>query len=190
MNTTILSTTESSGSDAEEPGSSTSGDVPPEPGPMRRTAESDTTIEIDAGDLPVAAVAQLRTGLDQVIPLLSRPVAEISIRIVGDREMTELHARWKHSSVTTDVVTFDLSDSPSESLRVDLAICIDEATRQSENRGHQLEDELLLYVIHGLLHCCGHDDQDEESAAAMHAEEDRLLQAIGRDAIYRRRERS
>ena len=190
MNTTILSTTESSGSDAEEPGSSTSGDVPPEPGPTRQPAEPETKIELHAGDLPVEAVAQLQEGIRQVIPLLERPVAEVSIRVVGDREMTDLHARWKDSPVTTDVVTFDLSDSPSDPLRVDLAICLDEAIRQSDSREHQVEDELLLYVIHGLLHCCGHDDQDEASATAIHAEEDRLLQAIGREAIYRRGERS
>ena len=190
MNTTILSTTESSGSDAEEPGSSTSGDVPPEPGPIRRPVEPETKIEIQAGDLPVAGVAQLRSALCRILPLLQRSVAEVSIRIVNDVEMTDLHARWKGSPVTTDVVTFDLSESPSDPLRVDLAICLDEARRQSETRRHQVEDELLLYVIHGLLHCCGHDDQDEVSAAAIHAEEDRLLQAIGREAIYDRGEES
>lgn len=190
MDTTMLRTSESSGSDSEEPGSSTSGDVPPEPGRTRHPADSEDRIELDPGGLSKEAVLLLRAGIDDVIPLLSRTLEHLGIRIVTDAEMTELHGRWKHQSTTTDVVTFDLSDSSDGPLRVDVAICLDEAVRQSTRRGHGVADELLLYVIHGLLHCCGHDDQDEASSLAMHREEDRLLQAIGREPVYARENES
>lgn len=184
MTTTILSTSESSGSDAEEPGSSTSGDVPPEPGPTRRPADPENRIELDPGDLPAKGVALLRSGLVDVIPLLPRAVERLSVRVVNDAEMAQLHGRWKQQEITTDVVTFDLSDASDAPLRADIAVCFDEASRQAADRDHGPADELLLYAIHGLLHCCGHDDGDEASATAMHREEDRLLQAIGREPVY------
>ncbi|MCH2133922.1 MAG: rRNA maturation RNase YbeY [Phycisphaerales bacterium] len=190
MNTTILSTTESPGSDAEEPGSSTSGDVPPEPGSTRRPAEPENRIDLSPGDLSDSAIVRLRDGLQDVIQHLPRVIERVGVRVMNDDEMTGLHARWKDAPSTTDVVTFDLSDSSDGPLRVDIAVCLDEANRQAASRNHQPEDELLLYVVHGLLHCCGHDDTSEAASAAMHAEEDRLLIAIGREPVYSRGEQS
>ena len=184
MDATNLSTSESSGSDAEEPGSSTSGEVPPEPGPNRQTVDPENRIEIDPGHLIPADTTQLRSGIVDVIPLLTRAVERLGVRIINDADMTELHSLWKKEQTTTDVVTFDLSESDEAPLRVDIAVCLDEASRQAAQRGHGVADELLLYVIHGLLHCCGHDDHDETSSTAMHREEDRLLQTIGRAPIY------
>lgn len=112
---------------------------------------------------------------------------EVRIRIVGDEVMAAAHARYKGEPVTTDVLTFDLSDGASASgapLDVDLIICADEALRRAAEFGHDLERELLLYVVHGLMHCLGHDDAEPEAAEAMHAAEDELLGAIGVGAIY------
>jgi probable rRNA maturation factor len=63
---------------------------------------------------------------------------------------------------------------------------VDEAGRQSAVRGHTVEQELLLYVVHGVLHCLGHDDHDPDAAARMHAEEDRVLAAVGVGVTYAR----
>jgi ssRNA-specific RNase YbeY (16S rRNA maturation enzyme) len=47
-----------------------------------------------------------------------------------------------------------------------------------------LEKEALLYALHGLLHCLGHDDHDEAAYQAMHALEDALLDAIGVGPVF------
>ena len=41
-------------------------------------------------------------------------------------------------------------------------------------------------ALHGVLHCTGFDDRDAAGAAAMHAEEDRILGAIGVGATFGR----
>jgi probable rRNA maturation factor len=69
-------------------------------------------------------------------------------------------------------------------LDVDLLVCADEAGRQAELRGFTVERELLLYIVHGVLHCLGFDDHNETDSARMHAEEDRLLAAAGVGATY------
>lgn len=102
--------------------------------------------------------------------------------------MAAAHDRYKGELGTTDVLTFDLSDGPGSPLDVDILICADEAARQAAARGHGPERELLLYAIHGLLHCLGHDDHDPDQAAAMHTEEDRILTALGVGATYARPE--
>lgn len=105
-------------------------------------------------------------------------------RVVDDTEMAEAHMRWMDVPGTTDVLTFDMREFEDEPLDVDMLLCADEAGRQAEARGLRPEHEVLLYIVHGVLHCLGYDDHDEAEAARMHAEEDRLLVAAGVGAIY------
>lgn len=122
-----------------------------------------------------------------------RARGSVSARIVDDREMAEAHERYKGVPGTTDVLTFDLGGGSGAGegggeVEADLLICVDEARRQAAARGHGAERELLLYILHGVLHCLGHDDHGEAEAARMHAEEDRVLAAIGVGAVYAREE--
>lgn len=117
----------------------------------------------------------------------SRP-GTISFAIVNDADMAAAHERYSGVPGTTDALTFDLSDSadPHAPIEADILVCIDVARRESALRNHHFTHELLLYMIHGMLHCAGHDDHDPAAAAAMHAREDQLLHALGIGAIYSR----
>ena len=99
--------------------------------------------------------------------------------------MTSLHKAHSNIDATTDVLTFDRGSS-EDSIEADIAICSDEAKSTCNQRGHSLNEELLLYIVHGMLHCVGYDDHDEESHQKMHAEEDRILVAIGVGPVWSR----
>lgn len=121
---------------------------------------------------------------------------EIRVRIVGDREMSVAHERFSGVPGTTDVLTFDMRDDEDDlasgddalaggapvrggSMDVDIWVCADEARRHAGELGHAVARELLLYCLHGVLHCRGYDDHDPAEHARMHAEEDRILERIG-----------
>jgi probable rRNA maturation factor len=154
---------------------------PPEPEPRCTSAVSlcDQTQR-----LAPAALAWLEEKATRAIATLKTP-GELSIRIVSDDEMAKAHDAHKGVPGTTDVLTFDLSDN-NHTLDVDLLVCLDEAIRQSAARNHTPEQELLLYIVHGLLHCTGHNDHDEQHAQIMHEAEDTILTTIGVDATYAR----
>ncbi|MCA9285039.1 MAG: rRNA maturation RNase YbeY [Phycisphaerales bacterium] len=111
---------------------------------------------------------------------------EIDVRIVGDGRMRELHARHCGLDSTTDVLTFpgDLDELGGPS-RVDIAVCRDEAARRADASDRPVEPELLLYALHGVLHCLGYDDHEPDDYALMHEEEDRILKAIGVGPVFR-----
>ncbi len=109
---------------------------------------------------------------------------EVRVKVVDDAVMAAAHQGFAGVAGTTDVLTFDLADEGSQELDVDILVCADEAARQGAARGHPVERELLLYVIHGVLHCRGHDDHDPGAATKMHAEEDRILEALGVGATF------
>lgn len=105
--------------------------------------------------------------------------------------MADLHERLCGVAGTTDVITIDPNRAASESagratrpMDIELLLCLDEAMRQSTHRGHATEHELLLYVVHGILHCLGHGDHDDAGFEAMHAMEDAILSAIGVGAVF------
>ena len=49
---------------------------------------------------------------------------------------------------------------------------------RAREHGHDVQHELGLYVIHGLLHLCGFADHDAAEAAAMRARERHYLQLL------------
>ena len=94
-----------------------------------------------------------------------------------------MHRQYMNCDEVTDVMTFPAS-TPDQPIEADIAVCADVAARQARELGHRTEDELLLYALHGLLHCAGFDDHDPAAYEAMHAEEDRILAAIGVGALF------
>jgi probable rRNA maturation factor len=108
------------------------------------------------------------------------------VLVVDDSRMIEFHRRHSGIASTTDVLTFELRQHPSDPIEVDLVICADEASRRAAELNHSIERELLLYCVHGLLHCLGYDDHDEPNWRRMHAREDEILAAIGVGATFER----
>lgn len=146
--------------------------------------------------------------IERLIRLLGWSQADLSVAVVDDATMADLHVQYKNVPGTTDVLTFDLravdlravdlgeTDAAAlastlgatfdEPLEAELILCIDEAARQAAARGHEVRAELLLYAVHGLLHLAGHDDHDPAAAARMHQREDQLLAMVGLPAVYSR----
>ena len=128
-------------------------------------------------------------------PLMLRAVqltglkeAQITLVVVEDPQMADLHVQYTGVAGTTDVLTFDLRDQPNlgdeDDVEGDIVICIDEAARQADARKHPLRHELLLYAIHGLMHLVGEDDHDDEGYQRMHQREDELLEQLGVGRLF------
>jgi probable rRNA maturation factor len=87
--------------------------------------------------------------------------AELSLSFVTTEEMTELHERYTGEGGPTDVLSFSLDE---DELLGDVVVCPTEAAR---NNPTDLEGELRLLVVHGVLHLLGHDHEDEQDRRLM-----------------------
>ncbi len=116
--------------------------------------------------------------------------AQIDIAIIGDVRMRSLNRRYAGSDRITDVLSFDLSD-PSDADAKGRVVCGQVvvnwhlARRCAGRFGHSAGAELMLYVVHGLLHLLGYDDQDKRSSVRMRAREFAILAAGGYDIKQR-----
>lgn len=159
----------------------------PSQGAREPDPEPDSFVEvIDPSRLLDSAAATWLTEQTRRALAVLNARGDVRARIVADAEMAAAHQKYSGIPGTTDVLTFDLRDDPAagDPLDVDLWICIDEARRHAADHGHSVERELLLYIIHGVLHCRGFDDHTQADHLAMHAEEDRILEAIGVGATF------
>ncbi|MFT5422813.1 MAG: putative rRNA maturation factor [Phycisphaerales bacterium] len=163
-------------------------DEPDQPEPLSSLAAPPLSAEIlDPSDLlKPSQMAWLSDAAARVLAIAADRFSvhgQVRARVVNDEAMSAAHLQYSNIAGTTDVLTFDLSESECE-IDADLFVCVDEAGRRAAEMGHEPERELLLYVVHGLLHCLGHDDHDPEAYAVMHALEDELLSAAGIGATF------
>jgi probable rRNA maturation factor len=130
-------------------------------------------------------VPMLRRQLQRAYRLLNPPLKELSVALVGDKQMSELHHEFLGLTGPTDVLTFELEhDSCGRVTSGEIAICVPVARRQARLRGGRAEHEVLLYALHGLLHLCGFDDRTESGFHAMHRREDHILAALGIGPVF------
>jgi probable rRNA maturation factor len=142
-------------------------------------------------DLTIAAatgrehVAYLRRHLRAAHALLAPPLAELSLALVGDKRMGDLHQRFLGIAGPTDVLTFPLeADRRGRPIAGEVAVCVPEARRRAGGHGVAVRQELLLYAIHGLLHLCGFDDITDRGYRRMHRTEDAILAKLGVGPVF------
>lgn len=111
--------------------------------------------------------------------------ATISIAVVDDQEIIKVNKEFLDHNYVTDVISFDLSDDQTPFYATfELIVNGQMALRQAEERGHNSQAELALYITHGLLHNLGYDDADPDDAKLMHDMEDKILNSLGFGTVY------
>jgi probable rRNA maturation factor len=107
------------------------------------------------------------------------PDADVSLAFVDNPTIHELNKRYLDHDEPTDVLSFPLSGPGARRLQGELVIGAEVAQQQAQARGHDVQAELSLYVIHGLLHLCGYNDHAEADAARMREKERHYLSLLG-----------
>jgi len=104
---------------------------------------------------------------------------EISLAFVDNPTIHRLNQRYLQHDEPTDVLSFPLSEANASRLAGELVLGVEIAVEQAAHRGHDVQVELLLYVIHGLLHLCGYDDHEDADRIAMRERERHYLGQLG-----------
>jgi probable rRNA maturation factor len=100
------------------------------------------------------------------------PNAELSVSLVTEEEIADLHVRYMGEPGPTDVLSFPLDEVDEDGVRVlgDVVIAPAVAAR---NHAQDPAAEMRLLLVHGILHLLGHDHQEQDERAAMWAIQER-----------------
>lgn len=118
----------------------------------------------------------IRRAIDAILRDAGVTGGEISIAIVDEPTLTELHDRFMNDNSPTDVMSFVLDRSEDGArLEGEVVVSADMAVDRAEEYNMNPSDELLLYIIHGTLHLVGYDDIDAKDRAEMRQQEQKYL---------------
>ena len=118
----------------------------------------------------VAQFALIESGI--------HPDSELSIQIVTEEIMSELHMKWMNLPGPTDVLSFPMDEMKPNSATSgpgivgDLVLCPSYA---GKNGKQTLEKELELLTVHGVLHLLGYDHEEENEEVVMFALQEEIL---------------
>ncbi len=147
--------------------------------------------------------ARLKQVIDATLRRHEAPAAQISVALVDDDRIAQLNEHHLNHQYPTDVLAFDLrNNAPARSslngkevdgftigdgkpIDGEIVVSFETAAREAGERGHGIDAELALYVVHGTLHLLGYDDRHERDAARMHEVEDEILISLGWGPVYR-----
>lgn len=113
---------------------------------------------------------------------LGQETGTLDIVITPPDVMAEMNEGFLQHEGRTDVLTFDLRDDSipveDDDCVAEVYVCPDVAVEYSAKFGTTPSYELVLYMIHGMLHLYGEDDIEDEARLSMRKAEKRVMDGI------------
>lgn len=136
--------------------------------------ESDAEVD----ELALLQLAEFTLGALRI-----HPQAELSILLVDEDAMAELHQRFMGLPGPTDVLSFPMDElrspgpgqSPPRGTLGDIVICPQFTSAQAPENGREPAEEMQYLLVHGLLHLLGHDHAEPAAKAEMFGLNDRII---------------
>jgi len=111
---------------------------------------------------------------------------ELTVRIVGVDEITDLNTRYRHKTGPTNILSFPFEVPTGVELNLlgDLVIAAPIVVNEAQQQNKTEAAHWAHMVVHGTLHLLGYDHQDPAEAEDMEAREIRILQSLGYSNPY------
>ncbi len=107
-----------------------------------------------------------------ILKALKKENKELEIIFLSDAAIKPVNRKYKQSDCTTDVLSFNLGSCGQ------ILISSDMALSNSRVFNTPFEKELVLYVIHGVLHLFGYDDEKSKDRSRMLRKQDSILEML------------
>jgi probable rRNA maturation factor len=90
----------------------------------------------------------------------------VEVALVDDETSARVHEQFMGIEGETDVITFHHGE---------IVIGVEVAFRQAAENGEPPLRELFRYIVHGLLHLAGHEDEEADDRQRMEAAQEPLV---------------
>jgi probable rRNA maturation factor len=125
---------------------------------------------------------QIESAASQAMHMAGAPPdSELTVVLTDDEELHRLNQQFLEIDAPTDVLSFpaDFIDPDSHHPYLgDILISVERARQQSGLQGHSARQELLLLIVHGILHLLGHDHAEEAEKERMWALQEQILSQL------------
>ncbi|MCI0381967.1 MAG: rRNA maturation RNase YbeY [Chlamydiae bacterium] len=101
----------------------------------------------------------------------------VNIYFVTEKKIKTLHKKYFNDPSATDCISFPM-DYPKGDCLGEVFVCPTIAKKYVEKKKGNLEREIVLYTVHGLLHLIGFDDKTVETRKSIKKMERYFLRNI------------
>lgn len=99
-------------------------------------------------------------------------IEELSFVFCNDEYLLNINIQHLEHHTLTDIITFDLSDSPeSPELEAEIYISTERVKENALLFNVSFEDELARVIAHGVLHLCGYNDHTSDEVLLIREKE-------------------
>ena len=135
---------------------------------------------LDEQDELVVDLEKVQTVCERILDDGGVKSGKINVVLVTSDTILQYNRDFLQHDYPTDVISFPTEDRRAEGyLEGEILVCTEVAKERAEEFSWTAEDELLLYVIHGMLHLTGFDDVMPEQQAVMREKERMYLETLG-----------
>ncbi len=107
---------------------------------------------------------------------------QTSILLCSDAYIKKLNRKYRGVDASTDVLAFSMHEDRFSKVHPeilgDVVISLETASRQAKRFRHSLDEEIVLLVIHGILHLVGYDHLKKKDKELMRKKEKQILKSL------------
>ena len=118
--------------------------------------------------------AELKSAkwLEAIAQKEGREIEQLEVIFMTDEELLEINQAYLNHDYYTDIITFPYEYDP---IVAELYISTERVKENAVIEKVTFEHELHRVMVHGLLHLCGYNDQNESEKAEIRAAENEAL---------------
>lgn len=152
---------------------------------MKKRYREPGRTEITIGNLTkgqIPTVRSIRRITKETLRLEDALPQRLTVTYVTDAQIKKFNLKYRNKDLSTDVLAFSMREGRhlkgEEEFLGDIIISVDAARRQARDFKTTKKKELVLYLIHGLLHLLGYDDETPKEAEKMKRRQEEIFEAL------------
>jgi probable rRNA maturation factor len=123
-------------------------------------------------------LSELRKRILRVLKILDLSDKILSFVFCDNDFISQINFEYLKHQGPTNVISFALDDDGPDDTFGEIFVSVSEALTSCQRYENSFDEELMLYVVHGLLHLCGYDDQTPNQKTKMRRKEKEILTQI------------
>lgn len=125
-------------------------------------------------------VPKIRMLCESILDDANITTGNLGVAIVDNDTIHELNNHFLKHDYPTDVLSFVIDeDRKNGFLEGEVIVSAEMARDRADEFSWTAEDELMLYITHGLLHLVGYNDIEKDDADKMRQKEAEYLEKFG-----------
>ncbi|NIR84671.1 MAG: rRNA maturation RNase YbeY [Gammaproteobacteria bacterium] len=140
-----------------------------------------TRVQHGVRDTDVPTSRLISSWVRAALSHVGRTDAQITVRVVGEKEMCALNQQFRDRAEATNVLSFPFEDPPGVRTDIlgDVVVCAPVVAREAARFGLPGKSRWAHMIVHGVLHLCGFDHESGKDAEIMEGAEKQVLAGLG-----------